>query len=163
MMFSRLPPSGAATGVCSMTRGAGSFVWHPAASKPAVSTSAASARRRAVGPLDRDRGAKVCAGLRRNHFDIPIVGLHVLLGNRQAEPGPFHARLILRPSLLERLENLLLLVVVDAGARVLDVDDREAVPCVQGKRDTPFGRRVLDRVRKQIVEHYSKLILVAAD
>src|SRR5690606_15233815 len=80
-----------------------------------------------------------------------------------AEPGAFHARLVLRLTLLERLEDLLFLVLGDAGTRVFDVDHRVAVPLTQGERYAPSGRRVLDRVGKQIVEHYSKLILVPPD
>src|SRR5690606_20851345 len=91
------------------------------------------------------------------------LGLHGCLVDRAAGPRPVPARVVLRLALLERLGDLLFLAPGDPGTRVLCVDRRVAVPLAQGERDAPSRRRVLDRVGKQIVEHYSKLVLVSPD
>src|SRR5690606_3389544 len=135
----------------------------PKASAAAAAIESALARRGALGPGDRDRGPKMRSLRRGDDLDIAIVGLHVFLGDCQAEPGSLDARLVLRTALLERLEDLVFLRIVDARAGILDVDYGVAVSLGQRQRNPPVGRRELDRVGEQIVQHYSKLILVAAD
>src|SRR4029079_1234461 len=85
--------------------------------------------------------------------DPAAVALDDRLGDRQPEAGPGDGALERARAAEEALEQLLLLVLGEADAGVLDLDQGNAVRRREAHLDAAARRRALERFRDEVVEH----------
>src|SRR5690606_34139384 len=114
--------------------------------------------------LLRNRDAEVSAGefIRIDDFDRAVMSLHAFLHHRKADSGARDVSPLFLAPLEERVEYARSFVLRYSRAGVGEFDHETVGSTRRTHGDRTAGRRELDGVRQQVVEHRSHLVLVGA-
>ena len=97
------------------------------------------------------------------NFDSPAVRQRILAGDREPQTRALDAAFDGGPALVERIEDALALLRVDAGTAIDDVEHGEPLLRAERNHDRRRARRILDRIRHEVVDDRAHLVGIADD